>query len=36
MSAMQDPNADGEALYREFVGAVAAKDWNVTGGTKSN
>jgi ketosteroid isomerase-like protein len=28
MSAMQDPNADGEALYREFVAAVAAKDWN--------
>ena len=27
MSAMQDPNADGEALYREFVAAVAAKDW---------
>jgi ketosteroid isomerase-like protein len=27
MSAMQDPNADGETLYREFVTAVAAKDW---------
>jgi ketosteroid isomerase-like protein len=27
MSAMQDPNADGETLYREFVAAVAAKDW---------
>ena len=27
MSAMQDPQADGEALYREFVSAVAAKDW---------
>ena len=22
MSAMQDPNADGETLYREFVAAV--------------
>lgn len=28
MSAMQDPNADGETLYREFVSAVAAQDWN--------
>ncbi len=28
MGSMQDPNADGEALYREFVGAVAVKDWN--------
>jgi hypothetical protein len=27
MSAMQDPNADGETLYREFVAAGAAKDW---------
>ena len=27
MSAMQDPQADGEALYREFIGAVASKDW---------
>lgn len=26
MSVMQDPQADGEALYREFVGAVASKD----------
>lgn len=28
MSAMQDPQADGEALYREFIGAVASKDWS--------
>ena len=28
MSAMQDPKADGETLYREFVGAVAVEDWN--------
>ena len=27
MSVMQDPQADGEALYREFIGAVASKDW---------
>lgn len=27
MSSINDPNADGETLYREFVGAVAAKDW---------
>jgi ketosteroid isomerase-like protein len=27
MSALQDPQADGEALYREFIGAVAAGDW---------
>jgi len=27
MSAMQDPQADGEALYREFIGAVAVQDW---------
>lgn len=27
MSAMQDPQADGEALYREFIAAVAAQDW---------
>ena len=29
MSAMQDPNADGETLYREFVGAVAAGNWDL-------
>ena len=27
MSVMQDPQADGEALYNEFITAVAAKDW---------
>ena len=27
MSVMRDPQADGEALYREFIGAVASKDW---------
>lgn len=27
MSALQDPQADGEALYREFIGAVAAGAW---------
>jgi hypothetical protein len=27
MSVLQDPNADGEALYREFIAAVAAEDW---------
>ncbi|MGA1503275.1 MAG: nuclear transport factor 2 family protein, partial [Candidatus Nanopelagicales bacterium] len=31
MSAMQDPNADGEALYREFVAAVAAGNWDLVG-----
>ena len=31
MSAMQDPNADGEALYREFVAAVAAGNWELVG-----
>ncbi|MGI9195863.1 MAG: nuclear transport factor 2 family protein [Candidatus Nanopelagicales bacterium] len=28
MSATQDPQADGEALYLEFIGAVAAQDWS--------
>ena len=28
MSVMQDPQADGEALYNEFITAVAAKDWS--------
>lgn len=32
MSAMQDPNADGETLYREFVAAVAAEDWAAVDG----
>ncbi len=32
MSAMQDPNADGETLYREFVAAVAAGDWAAVDG----
>lgn len=32
MSALQDPQADGEALYREFVGAVAAGDWAAVDG----
>ena len=27
MSALQDPQAHGETLYREFVTAVAAADW---------
>ena len=32
MSAMQDPQADGEALYREFIAAVAAGDWAAVDG----
>lgn len=28
MTARQDPQADGEALYREFISAVAASDWS--------
>lgn len=27
MSALQDSQADGEALYQEFLSAVAAGDW---------
>ena len=27
MSALQDPQSSGEALYREFVAAVAAQDF---------
>ncbi|MBM3688978.1 MAG: nuclear transport factor 2 family protein [Actinobacteria bacterium] len=32
MSAVQDPQADGQALYLEFIGAVAAKDWAAVDG----
>lgn len=31
MSALQDPQANGESLYREFITAVAAADWTAVG-----